>query len=385
MSRAGNISRVTLGAARTSAGWIRGIGWDEDATGRLDRDVLDGIRADVPVRVQHRSGALWVLNSRGAEVLGLDDETEPGIERDETGRATGRLWRMDRWLRDRIGADPPDLAAVSTRLASTGITGVTDASPDLDGATVDLLSAGHLRQHLVLLGTEGSDAGRGRGHLVGPRKIVVSDHALPAFDDLCQTIRTTRPRPVAVHCVTRAGLVLTLAALAAEGTVRGDRIEHAAVAPLECVSLLAELSVAVVTQPSLVALRGDDYLDRVDPEDRDLLWPFRSLIEAGVEVGCSSDAPYGDLDPWRTIRAATERTTRSGRVVGARERVSARQGLDGFLSEPQRPGGPPRTVRPGAAADLVVLTGPLADILRSPNAAAVRSTVIGGRVVHEGG
>lgn len=91
-------------------------------------------------------------------------------------------------------------------------------------------------------------------------------------------------RPVAVHCVTRESLLLTLAALDVCGVLRGDRIEHTAVVPVEVRAELARAGVRVVTQPSFIARRGDDYLARVDPDDVDLLYPYASLLAAGGAV-----------------------------------------------------------------------------------------------------
>lgn len=363
---------VTLGRAEPRGGWIRGIGYDDGLLGLLDRRALDVARADTPVRVQHRSGALWVVNSAGADALELDGTRMNGIEHDAAGRATGRLWRIDGWLQSRLGDTPmPDLAGLSRQLARYGITGVTDATPGLDPVTTAVLHDGRISQRVLLLG----DAD-GRG----PVKIVIADHDLPRLDDLASWIGQARPRPVALHCVSRDALVLALGVLAESGTVVGDRIEHAAVCPAELARRLASLGVVVVTQPSLIARRGDDYLDRVDPGDLDALWPYASLLRAGVPVGCSSDAPYGDLDPWATIAAATTRTAPSGRQVAPGERVTARTALDGFLSPPERPGGPVRRVRPGALADLVLLDLRLADVLREPSAQHVRMTLIGGAV-----
>jgi predicted amidohydrolase YtcJ len=195
---------------------------------------------------------------------------------------------------------------------------------------------------------------------------------------LLHEVRTTRPRPVAVHCVTEAALALTLAVLGECGPVRGDRIEHAAVCPPQLAALAASLGVAVVTQPSLVALRGDEYLERVDDDELPHLWPFASLLAAGVRVGCSSDAPYGDPDPWRSIAAAVERRSRSGREVAPGERVDALTALRGYLGAPDDPGGPPRSVRAGAPADLCLLDRPLADALARPAEVGIELTLIGG-------
>ena len=87
------------------AGWLRGVGYHESVAGPLDRERLDALLAEPPLRIQHRSGALWILNSAAA-TLGLDAGVDaPGVERDARGRASGRLFRLDAWLRERLGAE----------------------------------------------------------------------------------------------------------------------------------------------------------------------------------------------------------------------------------------------------------------------------------------
>ena len=97
-------------------------------------------------------------------------------------------------------------------------------------------------------------------------------------------------QPVAVHCVTREALVLTIAAIDQAGGVPGDRVEHCAVADHMLAGELARRRLRVVTQPTLMALRGNDYRARVDPRDRTDLWPYARLLKAGVLVAPSSDA-----------------------------------------------------------------------------------------------
>lgn len=362
-----------VSAAPDADGWIRGVGYDDSVAGGIDATALDALRPDVPVRVQHRSGALWVLNSLGLEAIAVDSPDIAGVERNGAGQPTGRLWRLDGWLRERLGhAGAVDLAGLSQRLASLGITGVTDATPDLTPASERAFVSAGLAQRVTSLGDPDGDA---------PFKIVVADHALPTWDELAARIQAVRPRTVAVHAVTRAALVLVLGVLDQVGPVTGDRIEHAAVAPPELAAWIARLSLAVVTQPSFVHLRGDEYLERVDREDLPHLWPHRSLLDAGVRVACSSDAPYGDLDPWASIAAATRRRSLSGRAVAAGEAVTGRQALDGYLGPADRPGGAPRAVVPGAPADLALLDRPLAAALADPTAVTVRATWIGGRRV----
>jgi predicted amidohydrolase YtcJ len=375
---------AALGAALSGAcadehGWIRGVGYHESVAGLLDTDTLDLLHTPRPVRIQHRSGALWVVNAAAATALGLAGGDHPGIERDVGGRPTGRLWRADDWLREHLPASgPPDLAETGARLARLGVTAVTDATPDLGQAAIDALTSGALPQRVLLLGVPLGH--RSPAPAVGPYKIVLADSGLPEFDALVDRIRAVHDedRAVAVHCVTREALVLLLAALDETGTRAGDRVEHAALVPVELLPRIADLGLRVVTQPGFLAQRGDDYLRDVPDADHPGLYRLRSLADAGIRCTPSSDAPYGPLDPWAVLRAAAERRTPAGLVVGAAERIEVSEALAGYLGSPEDPGGPARRVRAGTAAALVQLHEPLAAVLRDPSAELVRETFIGG-------
>ena len=384
LSRDGLASSLAQAVAGED-GWVRAVGYDDVVHGALDRTVLDSWNRVLPVRVQHRSGALWLVNSPGLERLGAVSAAHDGVERDTAGRPTGRLWRADAWLREALGGRAPSLRAVGAQLAALGVTHVADATPDrgATGVVPEAVRRAELPQHVMVMAA-------GPGHpphsrlSVGPLKLMVADHALPDVDDLAGRMRRAHAdgRPVAVHCVTRTALALTLAALHLAGGLDGDRVEHGAVADPAAARELASRRIRVVTQPTLVALRGDDYWERVDPEDRPDLWRYAGLLRAGVRVAASSDAPYGDPDPWACLRAASERLTPSGRVLGADERVPVEVVLRSLLSPLDDPGGPPRRVAVGRPADLVLLDRPSREALRAPDAGQVRATFIEGRLVH---
>ncbi len=384
----GGLRRALATAAPGEDGWIRGTGYAETVAGDLDTAALDRLHAPRPVRVQHRSGALWVVNSAGAAALGLAGAGHPGVERDDSGRPTGRLWRADDWLRDRLGGRRfPDLGAVGAELTRLGITAVTDATPDLAPAAVTALAAarrdGVLPQAVHLLGAPLSGA-LPPEVTAGPVKVVLADSGLPDLDVLVDRVRAAHAagRAVAVHVVTREALALLLAALDLTGVRPGDRVEHAALVPAEVVGDLARRGLTVVTQPGFLADRGDDYLRDVPAGEHDDLYRAGSLLAAGVPLALSSDAPHGPLDPWLVLAAATGRRTRSGAVVGADERLRPAAALAGYLGAPDDPGGPPRRVAAGAPADLVLLDGTPADVLDAPSAGRVRAVVLGGRVAH---
>lgn len=369
-------------------GWIRAVGYHESVAGPLDRARLDAVVADRPVRVQHRSGALWVLNGAAVAAAGVDRLDDPGVERGPDGTPTGRLWRLDRWLATVAPPPPLDLAAVSRDAARLGVAGFTDADPERTaddvGWVAAAVAAGELVQRAVLMSATGTAAGAGPAGTVvaGPRKVLLDDTTLPPVDELAGRFAAAHAagEPVAVHCVTRLQLVATLAALDQAGSHAGDRVEHAAVVPPELRADLRRLGVTAVTQPHFVAERGDRYLEEVDADDVPLLYPCRSLRDAGVPVAAGTDAPFGGADPWASMRAATTRRTAAGTVLGPDERVDARVALGLFLGWPDAPA-VERRVAAGAPADLCLLAAPLDRVLATLASDSVAVTLVGGRVV----
>ncbi|MBV6756149.1 amidohydrolase family protein [Rhodococcus opacus] len=373
-------------------GWVRGVGYIETVAGELDYTALDRLHPQRPVRIQHRSGAMWVLNGAAVAAAGLAEAHHRGVERDASGAPTGRVWRADNWLRERLPASrPPALAPIGRSLARLGITSVTDATPDLHPdslhAIVSAARSGELPQRVHLLGAPLAGESESTGRLtVGPYKIVLADSGLPDLTELADLIQRVHNtgRAVAVHCVSREALLILMAVFDDIGTIRGDRIEHGALIPSETLDEIHRLGLRVVTQPGFLAHRGDDYLRHVDTVDLPDLYRCRSLIDAGIPVALSSDAPYGPLDPWQVIAAAVERKAPTGEVVGRDERLRAAEALDAYLTPATDPGGRPRSIRPGTPADLVVMHTPLTEVLTDPSTAAVRLTLIDGSVVGPG-
>jgi predicted amidohydrolase YtcJ len=371
---AGELTQTLRATVPDENGWIRGTGYFESVAGDLDAAALDAMRPDVPIRIQHRSGALWVLNSAALAATGASWAGHPGIERDVAGQPTGRLWRADDWLRERLRQGSfPSLAAVGADLLGYGITAITDATPDLDAAAIKSISDAMLRRELPprvhLLGVQlGASVPDIPGLSVGPFKIVLADSGMLTYPELAGRITAAHEagRAVAVHCVTLEALVLLLAALRDVGTRAGDRIEHAGIVSADLIGDLAQLGVRVVTQPGFLADRGDDFLRDLPAGEHADLYRCGSLLRAGVRVALSSDAPYGPPDPWAVMAVAVSRRTTSGRVAGVAERVAFGAALAAYLGPPDDPGGPPRRVAVGSPADLVVFRVPFAALPGCP-------------------
>ncbi|MGE2717390.1 amidohydrolase family protein [Mycolicibacterium litorale] len=345
------LMRSLAAAVPSDDGWIRAVGYHEAVAGPLDRAVLDAVSPQTPVRVQHRSGVLWTVNSAGLTLLGLGDHPD-GIVRSDDPRWSAELARRE-----------VPLNQLSRQLARHGVIGITDATPDLD--TVGLAESGIVQ----------------RVHILAPGKRILHDDALD-LENLTDWIADTHGSgvPVALHCVTAAQLVVTIAALRLAGVRAGDRIEHAAVVPDDCVQDLVGLGVTVVTQPNFVAERGDQYLTDVPAAEHRELWRVATLLTAGVPLAFSTDTPFGDGDPWAAMRAAVHRRTPSGAVLGPCETVDARTALTLFQGRAEDPSSP-RRIAPGQPGDLCILEGSPRDVLADLDAGRVRATVIAGELV----
>ena len=355
-------------AAAAACGWIRGIGYTDSVAGDIDRDWLDQFAPSNPVRIQHRSGRLWILNSCAlrqiTDGMSARERAASPLEK-KAGRWSGRLYDADEWLRGRLQNGAPDLRRASALLASYGVTGITEVTPHNNIASWNAFAAaragGDILQELRVMGDASlNHHGDQPGLQLGATKIHLHESRLPALDVLTATIATSHDagRPVAIHCVTLTELLFSLAALGAAGAFRGDRIEHAAIAPPEALPLLRQQGVTVVTQPNFIGERGDDYLRDVDAADRPWLYRGRAFLDAGIPLAAGTDAPFGAADPWRAMSAAVLRRTPRGAVLDENEALTPEQALLLFLGCGADPGGPARRIATGARADLCLLDRP---------------------------
>lgn len=365
--------------------WLRGVGYHESVAGEIDRHWLDQAVADVPVRIQHRSGRLWILNSRALRMLGnLDDSP---LEK-RNGEYTGRLFDADVWLRRKIGRQLPDIRTASARLARYGVTGFTDTSANNSEESFvqfsQWQSSGELLQRVVMMGDKSLLLCTNSPRLQrGALKIHLHDNDLPELDAMCDAIAVSHAaaRPVAVHCVTLVDLIFTLNAFETAGTIAGDRIEHASIAPPDIVEKIAQLKLMVVTQPNFIAERGDAYLRDVEQADQAWLYRLQGFRDAGIALAAGTDSPYGNLNPWPAMHAAVTRRTTGGAIIGATEALSPEQALELFLGDPLQPGSGKNHIEIGMPATLCLLDRAWEHARMDLSTITVNKTLIDGAVV----
>ena len=146
-------------------------------------------------------------------------------------------------------------------------------------------------------------------------------------------------------------------------------------------------SVIPVGQAVFLTDYGDNYINDYGEERAASMFPFRSFLEEGIPAVLSSDAPVSHPDPLAGLSAACERSSRSGQVLGADERITLMEAIRCYTlhgayaeyAEDVR-----GSIEVGKLADLALVNAPLLELDPVDVASCkVDMTVIGGQVVYE--
>ena len=140
-------------------------------------------------------------------------------------------------------------------------------------------------------------------------------------------------------------------------------------------------------QPAFFWEFGDGYIRNYGRHRADVMFPAKSLLEAGVIVAGSSDSPVTDYRPLFGIEQAQTRATMDGDVCGPGERVDLTTAIrmhtinGAYASFDEDMKG---SIEVGKLADLALLS---ADIHRVPvkelRDLPIDMTIVGGQVVYE--
>lgn len=421
-------------ASLAPGAWVQAVGYDEAllAEGRHpDRHDLDAAAPKHPVRLQHRSLHLDVLNTTALRLLQLMHAGALQIERDPlTGEPTGRLYHAAEIVQGRERPQAARELAEDVRLASQellarGITTVQDATftngPSEWALFQRLVDAGDIQLRVYLFrgarywrefdettpravpgpGETPSKGERPNGSppmpraspvRLGPVKFMLEEGTTDP-ERLRTAVAEVRAagQATAFHAVSEAEVAMALDALRRAPSWRGrpgqgpDRIEHGAVIPDALLGDLRAAGVMVVGQPGLVYERGDTYRAEYPPDLHGWIHRARSLLAAGIPYAASSDAPVTEPRPLHGLYAARRRATRGGYVLGSREALGSAQALRAFTLAPAEAVGAAHELgqlRPGAIADVTILD-PEALGLETVAAAnhLARMTIMEGRIV----
>ncbi len=433
-------------AAQTKKGeWILGLGYDDtllEDRRHPTRDDLDRASTEHPIVIFHISGHMGVANSLALARAGITSQTENPegavIRKDPvTGEPTGVMeecameiyWPLldlsiwDRLIIVRKGVD--DYLRVGVTTAQNGLT---------DEPTFKSLSLasrlGIIPLRLVVWPDE-ELAMKIVRHEVDPQKYntekfrvgaakLISDGSTQAFtaymrdpyytpfkgdptyrgyprierEKLAEKVKTfhNAGMQVAVHCNGDAAIDNFIYAFrqAQQEHYRQDArpiIVHGQQMKMEQLDAIKELGMTPTYHLVHPYYWGDRHWEIfLGPERAAGIYPAKSTLERGIPFSIHLDAPVVPMEPMVLVWSAVNRISRSGRIIGADERISPMQALRAVtidaawqVFQEKKIG----SIEVGKYADLIVLS---ADPLKNPmeiRNIKVRKTIVAGKTVFE--
>jgi len=391
-----------LSLQRPAGRWVRGVGLDETSLAERRFPTiaeLDLAVPDRPVRIQHRSGHGWILNSAGFAALGLDPAlTAAEGWSGEVGDAfvAGSLPAV----RDLPAAELTGAVAdLGLDLLRRGVTAVQDATPSSsqDLARLDRLlrTASAFPAVTTMLAPEPDDGAVGDGPAARATAVkVVLEDRLGAGEGRARLLRGMAlarrlRRTLAVHVVDESSLAVLLHVLHEPRPHRppayGLRLEHLSIVPPAMLDEVARTGCHVVTQPGFVPAHGARYRVAHSAEQEGWLYPVASLWRRGVRVAASSDIPFGPPLGLSSIATAVTRAVPGGRPLASAEAVTLGTAIAMHTRVAAEVSGHLErgTVLPGRRADLVLLEAAIDELPVDELAAvAVVRTYVDGREVY---
>ncbi len=404
---------------RQEAGqWIQGWGYDEGKLAEKrspNRYDLDKGCDDSPVIIFRTCGHVNCVNSKALELAGITRDTpDPQggeIDRDEKGEPTGILRENARTLvmpllpasseEEKID----ELVDLSGLLASQGVTGAADigqlGAGDIYGYYTAAAKKGFKQRigiyymwdyywkdpdfsipkeqrdgdrqiHVSGLKTVGDGSFSGRTAWVSQPYFgstdeygipVCSDELMESAIDFCKKNHCQ----YSMHAMGGQAIDRIIDRVAKEDKwMEGDtphlRLEHVTEPSENAIQKAAEHGFAFALQPIFIYSEIESYLRNLGPERTKHAYPIRTLLQRGVNVSISTDAPATSWatpsDPLPNIKCAVTRYAYDGTDCGQEEAVDVETAIklytrdSAFATELKNAG----QLKPGFHADFVVLS-----------------------------
>ncbi|MET1102065.1 MAG: amidohydrolase [Pyrodictiaceae archaeon] len=416
--------------------WILGRGWDQELFAEKrwpTRWDIDDIVPDKPVYLERICGHAGLLNTYALKMLGLLDSPphNPNFVRDERGELTGLVLEdAADYVRSQIEFREEELEElVYNALAYTASHGVTtvgfvSCSPRilkvlervrrkrrlplrlriyLTLDSLDYLEALGLQRgfgddYLKIMGVKlfvDGTLGARTARLSRPYNDDPSTRGVLVLDESKLKKYVERIHRLglqaAIHAIGDEAVDIVLKAYNMLGEDAGKarhRIEHASVVRPEQIKLMASLGIPIVVQPHFV-ITDWWVINRLGEERASWIYPFKTMVKAGVRIAFSTDAPVEPINPWETIYAAITRGAHEEvrlAELTPHEKLKVSEALEAYtrgsayaLFEDGRLG----CLEPGCLADLVIVDkDPLSIEPAEIREIRVLETIVGGRTVY---
>jgi predicted amidohydrolase YtcJ len=166
------------------------------------------------------------------------------------------------------------------------------------------------------------------------------------------------------------------------------RIDHCGITPPDLQERVKRQGIVPAMQPAFFWEFGDGYIRNYGRHRADVMFPAKSLLDAGVIVAGSSDSPVTDYRPLFGIEQAQTRATSDGDVCGPNERVDLTTAIrmhtynGAYASFEEHLKG---SLEVGKLADITVCSADLRQVpVTELRDLPISMTMVGGRVVYEG-
>ena len=359
-------------AFKTNRTWNNILGYDEnnfENQYKISIKELDEL-TDKPTLITRICSHAGVVNSAAFEALNITKETENPeggyFERDEDGELTG--WVYDKAFEEMRAATVEDTTESLGEDIARGVKylqslGIANAH------TEDLAYYGDFNIPLdAYLNTLGKDALKFRVNLLtheqvykdvvkadktykenfverdamkifadgafGAKTALVSEpyvnsadkglqiHTADKLEEMVQTARANNDA-VAVHMIGDRAIEMVLDAIEKYPVPQGkhDRLIHISLLRPDLIERIANLPVVCDIQPTFLTSDMPWVADYIGEERAKYLYPFKTLLDKGVIMGGSSDAPIEKVNPFLGIHALMTREE-DGTVYNPAEIIS---------------------------------------------------------------
>ena len=164
------------------------------------------------------------------------------------------------------------------------------------------------------------------------------------------------------------------------------RIEHLSVANDEQIRRVAALGLVPVPQGRFVYELGDGVARAMGPERTRISYRVKALLDAGLEIPASTDAPVVGADPIQNVHDLVNRRTSSGADFVPEERISVAQAIRAYTvgsAYAVHEEGTKGSLVPGMLADFVTLSEDIYKVAPEDiRGLRVTATVVGGKLAH---
>ena len=415
--------------------WIIGRGFNEQVLSdkRMpNKEDLDAISTRHPIYLIRTCAHIAVTNSQGLEVTNITNSTPvPSggvIGKNEDGQLNGIFYETALGLVTKH-IPPPSHAdykhmilAGAEMMMHCGITSATDPAvhPELleaylqldkekklpirfnlmpiilpDGGSTpypipDKYSSDYISVDTVKFFSDGGLSGK-TAALKRPYKNSTDCGVLrlepKPFLEFCRAAQQKGFR-IGTHAIGDVAIDLvvdTYKALHAEFGDTRNRIEHFGLPSARNIQDVADFGFIPVPQPIFLDELGENFRSSLDDEYLSRCYPVKTLLDKGIPVAFSTDAPVvKNINPWSCIKAAITRMTSAGNTIAAKESVTIEEALYAYTMGSSYAEGRERmkgSLKAGMLADFIIVDkNPFEVATEEIDSILVEATYIGGEI-----